>query len=90
MKRVSMILVVAAMCLTTAFAQDGGAIFKAKCAGCHGANGEGKMGPKIAGKAAADVTDVLTNGGKKGPHGKAFNATPDEVKAIADFVAGLK
>jgi mono/diheme cytochrome c family protein len=90
MKRFSMILVAAAMISTAAFAQDGAATFKAKCAGCHGANGEGKMGPKIAGKAAADITDVLTNGGKKGPHSKAFNATPDEVKAVADYVSGLK
>jgi mono/diheme cytochrome c family protein len=90
MKRISMILVAAAMMMSTAFAQDGGALFKAKCAGCHGPDGAGKIGPKIAGKAPADVSDVLTNGGKKGPHGKAFNATPDEVKAIADYVGGLK
>ncbi len=89
MKRVSIVLVALAMS-TAAFAQDGAALYKAKCSGCHGAAGEGKMGPKIAGSTA--VSDVLTNGGKtKAPHTKAFaNLTADEIKAIADYVAGLK
>ena len=89
MKRVSIVLVALAMS-TAAFAQDGAALYKAKCSGCHGAAGEGKMGPKIAGNTT--VADVLTNGGKtKAPHTKAFaNITADDVKAIADYVAGLK
>jgi len=89
MKRVSIVLVALAMS-TAAFAQDGAALYKAKCSGCHGAAGEGKMGPKIAGSTA--VSDVLTNGGKtKAPHTKASaNLTADEIKAIADYVAGLK
>ena len=89
MKRVSIVLLALAMS-TAAFAADGAALFKAKCSGCHGANGEGKMGPKIAGSTA--VSDVLTNGGKaKAPHTKAFaNLTADQVKSIADYVAGLK
>ena len=89
MKRVSIVLVALAMS-TAVFAADGAALFKSKCAGCHGPNGEGKMGPKIAGNTG--VADVLTNGGKtKAPHTKPFaNLTADEVKAIADYVAGLK
>ncbi len=78
------------MMSTAAFAQDGAGLFKAKCASCHGAAGEGKMGPSLKGKSAADVSAVLANGGKKGPHSKPFNATPEEQKAIADFVATLK
>lgn len=32
----------------TALAQEaGGDIYKAKCAGCHGPNGEGKVGPAL-------------------------------------------
>jgi mono/diheme cytochrome c family protein len=89
MKRSMIVLAaLAAMMSTAAFAQDGAALFKAKCAGCHGAAGEGKMGPSLKGK--TDVADVLANGGKKGPHAKAFNATPEEQKAIVDFVATLK
>jgi len=89
MKRVSIVLLALAMS-TAAFAADGAALFKAKCSGCHGAAGEGKMGPKIAGSTA--VSDVLTNGGKtKAPHTNAFaNLTADDIKAIADYVAGLK
>ena len=81
----------AMMTCTAAFAaEDGAALYKAKCAGCHGAAGEGKMGPALKGKSAADVTAVLSAGGKKGPHTKPFNATPEEQKAVADYVAGLK
>ena len=61
MKRVSIVLLALAMS-TAAFAADGAALYKAKCSGCHGANAEGKMGPKIAGNTT--VADVLTNGGK--------------------------
>ncbi len=91
MKRSMIVLAALAMMISTAaFAQDGAALYKAKCSGCHGAAGEGKMGPSLKGKSATDVSGVLANGGKKGPHAKAFNATPEEQKAIADFVATLK
>jgi cytochrome c6 len=91
MKRFSIVLVaLATMLSTAAFAAAGADLYKAKCAGCHGPNGEGKIGPKIAGNTA--VADVLTNGGKsKAPHTKAFaNITADDAKSIADYVATLK
>ncbi len=86
MKRITIVLAaLAMMTCTAAFAQDGAAMYKAKCAGCHGAAGEGKSGPAIKGK--TDVVDVLTAGGKKGIHAKAFNGvTADDAKAIADFL----
>jgi len=89
MKKLFALAMVAALALP-ALAADGASLFKAKCAGCHGPNGEGKIGPKIAGNTT--VTDVLTNGGKaKAPHTKAFaNITADDAKAIADYVATLK
>jgi cytochrome c len=76
----------AMMTCTAAFAaEDGAALYKAKCAGCHGAAGEGKSGPAIKGK--TDVVDVLTAGGKKGIHAKPFNGvTADQAKAVADFL----
>lgn len=53
----------------TAVAADGAAIFKSKCAMCHGQNGEGgTMGAKFQGNAfvkdskAEDIAAVLTNG----------------------------
>jgi cytochrome c len=90
MKRVSIVLVALAMSLSTAaLADDGATLFK-KCAGCHGANGEGKIGPKIAG--SATVSDVLTTGGKtKAPHTKPFaGLSADDIKALAAYVGGLK
>jgi mono/diheme cytochrome c family protein len=90
MKRFSIVLVAMAMMMASAFAaEDGGALYKAKCAGCHGAAGEGKMGPAIKGK--TNVADVLTNGGKKGPHAKPMaSVTADQAAAVATYVAGLK
>ena len=75
-----------------AFAQDGGALFKTKCAMCHGDQGQGKppMAPKIAG--SAKVVDVLTKGGEpKAPHIKPMSTlTADQVTSLAGFVKTLK
>ena len=76
-------------------AEDGAAIFKAKCAMCHGAAGEGKSGPALKGTSltAAQIADALTNGmpGKKAPHGKAMaGVTADQAAAVAAFVKSLK
>lgn len=91
MKRSLIVLAALAMMMSTAAFADGAADFGAKCAGCHGKMGEGKIGPKIAGKSADEVSAVLTNGGKKGPHAAAFkNVTADQIKDIAAYVAGLK
>lgn len=86
----SLVIILAAMAMmmsTAAFAEDGAVLYKAKCAACHGAAGEGKSGPAIKG---TDVASVLATGGKKGVHAKPFSASPDDQKAIAAFVAGLK
>jgi mono/diheme cytochrome c family protein len=90
MKRFTIVLAALAMMMSTAaFAEDGASLFKAKCAGCHGANAEGKMGPAIKGK--TDVLDVITKGGLKGPHAKPVSGlTADQASAIATYVAGLK
>lgn len=84
----------AAMVLPT-FAQDGGATFKAKCAGCHGAEGQGKVGPALKGTSltAEQITDLLTKGNdaKKAPHKKALSGlSADDAKAVAEFVKTLK
>lgn len=87
MKRFTIVLAALAMMMTTAaFAEDGAALYKAKCAACHGANGEGKMGPAVKGK--TDVVDVLTKGGKaKAPHTKAMAGISEaDAKAIATFL----
>lgn len=76
-------------------AEDGAAIYKAKCAMCHGPDGAGKMGPALKGTKLTDaqIADLLTKGaeGKKAPHTKAVGGvTADQAKAVAEFVKGLK
>lgn len=82
------------LALGTAWAKDGAAIYKSKCAGCHGAQGEGKSGPKLAGTSLseADIVNVLTKGGQpKAPHTKAFKGANEEnAKQIASYVKTLK
>jgi mono/diheme cytochrome c family protein len=86
------------LCLTLptfSFAADGGATFKAKCASCHGADGQGKMGPALKGTSlsADQIVALLTTGdeSKKSPHKKALSGvSADDAKAVADYVKDLK
>ena len=78
-----------------AFAEDGAATYKAKCAGCHGADGAGKMGPALKGTSlsADDIVALLTKGNdaKKAPHKKAMSGLSDaDAKAVAEYVKTLK
>jgi mono/diheme cytochrome c family protein len=77
-----------------AFAQDGAATFKAKCAGCHGPEGQGKVGPALKGTALTEdqITGLLTKGDdtKKAPHKKPLSLSADDAKAVAAFVKTLK
>jgi cytochrome c5 len=87
MKRFTIVLAALAMMMATAaFAEDGAAIYKSKCAMCHGAAGEGKSAPAIKGK--ANVADVITKGGlTKAPHTKAIaGVTADQAAAVATFL----
>ena len=85
MKRVMTALFAVALA-TSAFA-DGAATFKAKCAACHGAAGEGsKVAPNaIKGKAEADVLKAISEG-----KGKMKPVKIDNAAEVAKFVAGLK
>ena len=79
---------------STAVAKNGAAFYKTKCAGCHGEQGEGKMGPKLAGRSLseADIVNVLTKGGQpKAPHTKAFTGVDEATaKHVAVYVKTLK
>lgn len=74
----------------------GQAMFKAKCAGCHGADGKGKemlktpdMGSADVQKMSdADLTGVITAGKGKMPAYKTL--TPDQVKDLVGFIRSLK
>jgi mono/diheme cytochrome c family protein len=89
------IFVLAISIASPAFAADGAATYKAKCAACHGPEGQGKVGPALKGTAltADQITDLLTKGddAKKAPHKKAVaGVAADDAKAVADYVKTLK
>jgi mono/diheme cytochrome c family protein len=90
-----LLLAVSASLTLPAFAQDGAAIFKTKCAVCHGPEGQGKIGPALKGTSlsAEQIVDLLTKGNdaRKAPHKKPLSGlSADDAKAVADFVKGLK
>jgi mono/diheme cytochrome c family protein len=78
-------------------ADDGAAVYKQKCAGCHGASGEGKpamKAPALKGTSleAGQIVDHITKGepGSKAPHNKGISGlSGDQAKAIADWVKTL-
>jgi mono/diheme cytochrome c family protein len=76
-------------------AEDGAALYKAKCAACHGPDGAGKVGPAVKGTKLTDaqIADLLTKGeaGKKAPHGKAVaGLSAEQAKAVAEYIKSLK
>ena len=77
MKRSLIIMAAFTLASSLAWAQDGAALYKTKCAACHGAAGEGKVGPSLQKTALTQqqITDLLTKGaeGKKAPHSKAVS-----------------
>lgn len=78
-----------------ALSEDGAAIYKTKCAACHGTEGQGKVGPALKGTglSADDIASLLAKGNdaKKPPHKKAMNGISDaDAKAVADYVKMLK
>ena len=83
------------------WAEDGAAIYKAKCAVCHGPDGAGKPAAKIPSLVSddvkklsdADVTDFVANGGpsKKATHAFATKGlTPEQIKAVVAAVRDLQ
>ena len=82
------------LALGTASAQEGAAVYKSKCAGCHGAQGQGKTGPKLAGTSLSedDIVTVLTKGGQpKAPHTKPYSGVGEPTaKQVAAYVRTLK
>jgi len=90
-----LVLTLALTVALPAFAADGAATYKAKCASCHGPDGAGKIGPAVKGTSLseADITALLTKGNdaKKAPHKKALaGLTDDDAKAVAAYIKTLK
>jgi len=90
----------AAGCLVSAPAKadvaSAEATFKAKCAGCHGADGKGKDAMKTKDLASADVqkmsdadlSGIISNG--KGTMPAYKTMTPDQVKDMVAYIRSLK
>ena len=80
---------------TSSWAQgDGAATYKAKCASCHGAAGEGKgKTPALKGVDADTIVQQVTKGkpDSKGPHKKPMSGVDEaQAKALAEFIQTLK
>jgi mono/diheme cytochrome c family protein len=96
--KICILLVIIALSVAVAlpaFAADGAATYKAKCAMCHGPEGQGKAGPALKGTSltADQIVDVLTKGAdaKKAPHKKPITGlSADDAKAVAEYVKALK
>ena len=78
-------------------AEDGAALFKAKCAACHGANGEGKAAAKMpAVKGISLTADQIAELLTKGAADKKMHAKPiaglaaDQAKTVAAYAKTLK
>ena len=92
--------VLAGLALASSMAMAGdlsaNADYKAKCAMCHGANGEGKPAMKVAplkdgaGKSADELTATITKG--KAPKMPAFDGklSADQIKALVADIKALK
>jgi mono/diheme cytochrome c family protein len=97
MKKMYALVMVATLAMPL-FAADGAATFKAKCAGCHGADGTKTipaMGvpaintPAVKAKGAAGLTTVVSKGQGKMP-AFAGKLSDDEISSVVKFVLTLK
>jgi cytochrome c553 len=84
-------------CSLAQAAEDGAALYKSKCAMCHGADGAGKEGkvPALKGtsRSQEQIISILQKGAsdKKAPHNAAFKGlNEDQAKAIAAYVKSMK
>ncbi len=96
MKKVlSGIAVLAALCFAASVVQaqdaaNGEKTYKAKCAACHGANGEGKpamKAPAVKGKTAEEIQKQISTDPK---HASFKSLSADQVKELAAYLATLK
>ena len=76
---------------TSGAAEDGAAIYEGSCAGCHGDDGGGGIGPQLGGGAAvdafpdaADQIAVVTDG-RGGMPGFGGRLTAEEIAAVVEY-----
>jgi mono/diheme cytochrome c family protein len=106
MKKTALITLLAIGCLlfgsAIANAEDGAAIFKAKCAACHGQDGSGDttMGKKsnlrdlrsadVQKQTDADLTTIIAEGKGKPAHAyKKKGVTDAQVKALVAHIRSI-
>ncbi len=75
---------------TGAVSSPGGQLFQANCASCHGAQGEGGIGPKLAGVVTHDFpneTDQITvvTKGKGSMPSFGGDLTPAQIRQVVDY-----
>jgi mono/diheme cytochrome c family protein len=71
-------------------AEDGAALYKTKCANCHGPDAAGKpamKAPAVKGKSDADIKKAIETSPK---HASVKSLTADQVKAVADYLKTVK
>ena len=82
-------------------ADDGAALFKTKCAPCHGADATGKpavKAPSLVSDEAkkmsdADLTDAIANGGKAKKESHSFakkGLSGDQIKSLVAYIRTLQ
>ena len=105
MKATRLILVLAIIATMlapmAAFAADGAAVYKAKCASCHGPDGKGETSigksmklkslgsPEVQKVSDAALTTVISDGKAKMPAYKT-KLSADEIKALVTYIRTLK
>lgn len=101
MKIKSVLLILVVALAPIAFAADGAAIYKAKCASCHGADGKGQspMGkkmnlrdlgsPEVQKQTDKELYDWTADGKGKMP-GYKDKLSADDIKALVAYMRTFK
>lgn len=75
---------------------DAAALFKGKCAMCHGENGQGNNGPNLTdeywiyGNSAKDLFKIITNGTKNGMIAWKGQISPGNIQTLASYVLSIQ
>ena len=83
------------------WADDGAALYKAKCAACHGADATGKpavkapslVSPEAKKLTDEQLTDAIANGGKEKKPMHTFSkkgVTPEQIKSLVAYIRSLQ
>lgn len=69
---------------------DGGELYGNRCAGCHGGDGSGGIGPRLAGTMVAKYPDpeaqiAVVTDGRRGMPAFGTRLTEEEIAAIVEY-----